>query len=125
MEKTKARTLEEIFKENPEGLYEGETMKIKGHEVVVPALSLGWIEDNAKLLEGISSMDEKKPLKPTDVANIRKVAQAALVRNYPNVTVMDLKELLDLRNFRPLFALIMGASGFTEVQKGTEGTAGE
>lgn len=118
MEKEKARTLDEIFKENPEGLYEGEKMTIKGKEIVVPALTLGWIEDNAKVLESLSSMNEKDPLKPTDVANIRKVAQAALVRNYPNITVMDLKDLLDLRNFRQLFALIMGASGFTQVEPG-------
>jgi len=124
MEKAKPNQTD-IFAESSEGLFEGDTMKIRGREIVVPALSLGWIEDNAKLLEKLSMMDEKKPLAQADVVNIIKVAQAALSRNYPNITTVNLRPLIDLRNFRQLFALIMGASGFVQQDTGAETETGE
>ena len=47
-----------------------------------------------------------------------EVVQMALSRNYPELTVDEVEEMIDLRNAPELFRVVMGQSGIVEASPG-------
>lgn len=95
---------------NTNELYEGEKIKIRGREYIVPGLSFGQIERLADKIEQISISGNK--LTKEMIQAITEITYAALSRNYPEITQDEVKEMLDTRNMQNIFEAIMGASGF-------------
>lgn len=96
--------------EKNEELYEGETIKIRGKEYVFPGLSLGQIERFADDIEEVSKNDGTFDKKM--IGTCVQIIHAALSRNYPEITVEEVKDMLDLRNMKTVFYAVMGTSGF-------------
>lgn len=113
----------DIFEPNAEGLFEGEPIKIRGREIIIPALSFGQIESLSKPLNNIFNMKQGKALSPQEMQDMQKVIHAAISRNYPKATITQVSEIIDLRNFQAIIRAILGQSGFEEQNQGA--SAGE
>lgn len=100
-------------------LYEGEAIKIRGKEYIVPGLSLGQIERMADKIQSITESGDK--LSKEMMATISEISHAALSRNYPDMTLIEVKDMLDMRNMKMVLEAVMGASGFVN-RPGTGGT---
>lgn len=98
--------------ESKEPKFEGELVKLGDREFVVPSLSVNqarrlWPEI-LDLNKGVTLADFPKKL---DAA--LPIILAALSRNYPDITIEQLGDLVDVRNFPRLMKIIAGQSGMS------------
>ena len=89
--------------------YEGTPFKLGGQEYIVPGLPWAWLEVNSKQMEKLTS----KPFKD-QISFIFDVCHTALKRNYPDITVKQLKEGLDVPTLTKLIKVVMGRSGLAQ-----------
>jgi hypothetical protein len=89
------------LKENP---IEGTTIQMDGFEIIVPALNFRQIK---ALAPDIKKMDQATDDMKRIDAQLKVVLQA-IKRNYPDATISDLEEGLDMNN---LTAVIMASMG--------------
>ena len=98
-------------------MIEGAKVQMGGKDYVVPALSFRQVkalQDKIGALSGnMSSM-----LDPAQMEVIIEIVHASLSRNYPELTIDDVSDLLDMRNAPRVFLSIMGQSGFEEAKPG-------
>ena len=77
-----------------------------GNEYTIPPLTLGALEDHA---DDIASLDTLTG--PEAAKVIVAVVHRALARNYPKLTIQDVRELIDIDTMQSVFAATMGAAG--------------
>ena len=121
-------------------MIKGVTLNLGGENYVVPPLNVDQLEEFTKqieLLEGPSALPQGDDERPADYAQraaqalkdwvktqraaLVTLTQAALSRNYPEMTEARVKEILDLGNLAAVSAAIMGSSGLVaagEMQPG-------
>lgn len=91
-------------------LIEGASVRLGTEDFVVPALSLGQVrrlKDDLVMvstIHGVSLSEEQSN-------SVIKVLQAAISRNYPEVSAEDLEDWVDLRNLKPVLTAVLGTSG--------------
>lgn len=98
------------------------TKRIPGTMVaglLVPALSLAQFEQFAEKLSSFEKMGEDPvaAVKGGMLKDAVEIVHAAVSRNYPDMTVEDVRALIDLRNL-PEF--VAAATGTSAVSKGEE-----
>lgn len=93
---------------------------IKGVEIaigaeilVVPPLNFRQLEDFAATLAGFSTW-EKLPNPYAEMPKAIPVILSAVKRNYPDYTEDELRDNIDMGNYREVFEAIMGVSGITK-----------
>ncbi|MBP2638380.1 MAG: putative phage associated protein [Firmicutes bacterium] len=96
---------------NKQEQYEGVALKIRGREYVIPALSFGQLENLAPELER-STQAAGQTMTKEVIQDTIKIFHAAISRNYPEITIDEVKNMIDMRNMKTIMAAIMGASGF-------------
>lgn len=101
---------------------EGTTITMGGKEWVIPALSLGQVRRLQPILEQIP-IQADGVLTAETIDNSIAVIHAAMSRNYPDITLRDVEEMVDLRNIRPIFQAILGLSGLMPSGEVVAGTA--
>jgi len=95
--------------------FEGIDVTIAGEKYIVPALSLGQMEEFLPAFERLSKMDPAtQSISKENNRDIVDVLHAAFSRNYPEITKEDIKKLIDLKNVRTIVAAVKGESGFVE-----------
>lgn len=97
-------------------LYEGTAIKIKGKEYIVPGLSLGQLEtlgDKMDALETNQIIGTKEAFQ-----TIAEIIHAAMSRNYPEMTLADIKEMIDIRNMKQFIKAVKGESGLVVDEAG-------
>lgn len=99
--------------------FDGEAMKIGDRTFVVPSLS---VKQARTLWPEILELNKDISIEnfPDKLDKALPIIHAALSRNYPDLTVEELGDLVDIRNFRPLMRAIAGQSGVLEQRKGGE-----
>lgn len=107
---------------NTNDFYEGEAIRIRGKEYIVPGLSLGQIERYADKIESISAGSGK--LSKEMVEAVIEITHAAISRNYPEIKPEDIKDMLDMRNMKTVLEAVMGASGLIKGAAGGNGAKG-
>lgn len=95
-------------------MFEGATVIVRGKGYIIPALSFAQIESLAPAIDRLDEAD-KNNLTPAIMKDATSIIQAALSRNYPEVTVDDVKEMIDLRNFQQIIDAVMGGAGLVKV----------
>lgn len=95
-------------------MIDGVKLKLSGKEYEVPSLSWGFIKKNVKLIDKLQKLGSNVQLSEELVNDFTKVIHAAFKRNYPDITVEELDEIIDMRNMSDVFKAIMGQSGFVE-----------
>lgn len=87
-------------------MIKGTIVNLGGTDYEVPPLNLAALERfQDKLSRYTGGID------PESVKFVVEVAHAAIKRNYPEMTVDELKELIDLGNIREIFGAVMNISG--------------
>ena len=91
-------------------LYEGETITIRGKGYIIPGLSFEQLENNADDIDKVMNSKNENMTKMISV--VAKIVHLAMSRNYPDLTVGEVKKKLDMRNKEKIIQAIMGSSGF-------------
>lgn len=100
-------------------LIKGVTVEMGGEAWVIPPLTLGQVED---LQDDIAKLSGGNPRE--QFAIMATVVHAAMVRNYPELTLECVRnELLDLANVFEVTDAVMGSSGLVKAALG-EAVAG-
>ena len=97
------------------GRIPGTPLNLSGVEFLMPPLNL----DQVQQFEAIIPTLGQKPTLRENIEEALPVLHAALSRNYPDLTVEELRALIDLGNFGPACEALTSSSGFVK------GPAGE
>lgn len=92
-------------------MHEGKTISVKGKEWVVPALSFKqYKEANSKFAEISKEMLESKDLEfsPKMMDDLVGLVHMAMKRNYPELTLDEVEEMMDLGNATAFTSAILG-----------------
>lgn len=100
-------------------LFEGTPLPIAGVEYIIPPLSFKQLKalkgDLVRLNTAEASSSEEQQ------AVVLRIVHAALSRNYPELTIEKLEEMLDLGNIHEITKAIIGVN---QLKKSIELTAG-
>ena len=89
--------------------FPGVAVILAGASLVIPALSLRQIQGlQARLAGYTGGMDADS------TGLVLDTVHAALTRNYPDVTLEQVADWVDMRNMRELMDAVMGVSGLAE-----------
>jgi hypothetical protein len=98
----------------------GVKINLGGDEYIVPPLNFRQLEKHSKLLDDLPDVlaagDVKKQWQI-----ILTLALAALSRNYPDLTLEKLKDIIDLGNLAALTEAVMGQAGFKATEEAPSG----
>ncbi len=92
---------------------EGMTIKLGGDDYIVPALTIGQVKRLRNDIQNINIAEDGQ-ITEGMISAAAKVVHAALSRNYPDVTIEQVEDMIDLRNIRPIIDAVMGISGFKQ-----------
>ena len=79
-----------------------------GHVYTIPPLTLGALQ---RLQDKLSHLSTMAALDPKAIAIIVESAHAALQRNYPDLTIKQLSELLDVSQLSDVMCAVLDVSG--------------
>jgi len=103
-------------------LLRGVSVELGGTDYTVPPLNFRQLRELEQELSALGSVTTNSlSIAAADVANVVKVAHAALSRNYPELTLAQVEELVDLGNAKDLMMAVAGVSGL----KREDGKPGE
>ena len=90
----------------------GVTIQMGGNEWTVPPLTLGQLRKlNDKIASMISIGNDDVGITQEQADTIGEVVAAALSRNYPDMTIEKVLDLIDLGNARDVISAVLGGSG--------------
>lgn len=106
------------------GTVDGKTIKLGNREFVVPPLNLKAIKKYQNQLLTLNAADMSQ------VTLLAEVVHTALLRNYANLELDDVEELLDTANLVPVIEAVMNTSLLLarvpgEVQAGASQSPGQ
>ncbi len=87
-------------------MIKGTEVELGGTVYIVPPLNLAALERFQDRLESYAGGIDRESVK-----FVVEVAHASIKRNYPDMTVDQLKELIDLGNIQEVFGAVMNVSG--------------
>jgi len=87
---------------------DGEKLILGGREFIVPPINLKRLKNLLPLIESLTK--ETDTLKQMDGTS--QILHAALSRNYPEITLDEVEEMIDLGNFMSVLKAVLGGSGF-------------
>lgn len=90
-------------------LIDGASIRMGGKNFIVPALSFGQIKRLMPKLKETNSIGAQ--MTPEQMDNVTDIVFTALSRNYPDLKIEDVSDLIDLNNLPTIFAAVMGQSG--------------
>jgi len=86
-----------------------------GKEYIVPSLNFRQLRTLGDTIAGFGSL-QGGSFTGEQMDDVIKVVHSALTRNYPEITVTDVEDMLDLNNATDVIGAILGASGLKKVQ---------
>lgn len=100
----------------------GQWVLLGDTEYKVPPLNFSAVKRFLPQLSQLGSAS-LTTLDPTKMELVAELAHCALKRNYPQLTLEEVEELLDLSNMMPLFTAMMSVSGL--IQQPADAAPGE
>ncbi len=88
--------------------FEGVAITVGGRTLVLPPLSFGYLRRNADKFTGLAGANDASAVMDTMI----EMAHAALSRNYPEMTLEEVGELLDSNTSKVIFEALKQVSGF-------------
>jgi len=101
-------------------MIDGEKINLGGEEYVVPALNLKQLKRFSPRLKDLGGLDEAGM-----VSLQAEIVHAAITRNYPEIALDQVEEMLDLRNIAATFQAVMNQSGLEKAAGETKPVAGK
>ena len=100
--------------------HEGVVVRIGGQDWIVPPLTFRQLR---RLQPAFETLGQIGPvMSEGQIDAVLQIAEAALSRNYPEITRDEVEELLDLGNARTVLAAIAGASGLKPAGEAAAGS---
>lgn len=96
------------------GKIPGTLVNLGGQNFVMPPLNL----DQVQQLEGTMATAKELATIREQIDAMLPVLHAALSRNYPDLTIEELRPLVDMGNFAPVSAALYTSSGFVATKPG-------
>ena len=87
----------------------------------IPPLGFMAIQDLADEVQGLAQMGARPT--PAQMVTVAKIVHAAIKRNYPDMSVEELGEMLDIGNYQRVLGEVLQIAGFK--QEGGSGGPGE
>jgi hypothetical protein len=91
--------------------FEGVPVKIGGQEYIVPPLSIKGFKAMKGQIEALKNMAPGRAMTDEQIDGVMKIIHCALSRNYPELTLDQIEEMLDFGNIGPLINTITRAGG--------------
>ena len=91
-----------------------------GKDFIVPALSFGQLRRLMPKLKETNAIGAQ--MTPEQMENVIEIVFTALSRNYPDLKLEDVADLIDLNNLATIFAAVMGQSGLAKSGEALAGT---
>jgi hypothetical protein len=88
--------------------FDGKKITIGGTEYVIPPLSFRQLKTMSTEIKSLAVKG------PDNTEIMLRVIQAALSRNYPEMTLEQIEEIVDLGNILEITQAVMGGSGFVK-----------
>jgi len=102
--------------------FEGRVVHFGGKDWIAPALTLGPIKRLTPVLARLTLAGATDPME--QLGDIVQVVHASLVRNYPELTVEQLEEVIEIPALSDVVHAVLEVSGFT-VEKADPGDTGD
>src|SRR5574337_945295 len=96
------------------GKIPGARMNLGGRELVLAPLNLQQVEQFESVLPELGKQGSLRDALSTGVP----IIHASLSRNYPEITLDEVRGLLDIGNFREALDAMLGISGYSRRQPG-------
>lgn len=96
--------------------YDGVVIKIGATKRVIPALTLKQVKNLRDHLSALTNI--KGEPTNTEMESLMAVCHAALSRNYPEMTVEELEDEIDLNTLQSIVKAVVGQSGLEVVESG-------
>jgi hypothetical protein len=90
---------------------EGLEVAISGRRWIIPPLNLRRVRKLEPLLGRLIAGNSIAELSEDSLSATAEIVHLALTRNYPDLSITDVENLLDLRNFREVLDAVMKQSG--------------
>lgn len=111
--------MQQTTQATPAPRFAGQAVNLGGTTFIVPPIALGALKTLLPKIKKLSITEDGLP-DLSQVVDLLEICLAALNRNYPELTLEQLGDLVDLGNFKTLVSAVMGQSGL-EVRAGPEG----
>ena len=97
-------------------LLEGIKVKLAGRDFTVPSLNMKGIRLLGPKLVALTEnlQNGAKVMDPGTIGDMLEIIHAAMVRNYPELTMDELEDMVDLSNLEPLFSAVCGQSNLKQ-----------
>lgn len=100
-------------------LIDGIEISMGGRKLTVPPLNLKQLKKYGQVLNGLTGLTEANIF--SQAGALVEVIHAAIARNYPEISLDQVEEMLDLSNLVPVMQAIVGVSGLGEPETGSRG----
>jgi hypothetical protein len=91
-------------------LIKGVTINLGGEELILPPLNLEGLEECAEYLDKLFTAASTKD----QVFCIGPLLHASLRRNYPDITLEHIKQVVELKDIAPLTQAFAEANGYRQ-----------
>lgn len=95
-------------------MIDGITIKAGDREFIVPPLNFRRIRKLSKEIASLADMKVGAAMNDEQLDTFMAIIHSALTRNYPDLTMDALEDLIDLRNMQEIMKAVMGVSGFVQ-----------
>jgi hypothetical protein len=99
-------------------MIDGVTMQIAGREWVIPPLNLKQLKKLGPKLNQIPAGPATVMPTEEQLGNILELIHSALSRNYPDLTLDEVEDMIDLGNMVKVIQAVMGISGLVSAKAG-------
>jgi hypothetical protein len=100
--------------------HDGAKVRIGGKEWIIPALSLGQIRRLKEKISGLSNLSSM--MTDEQVNDVCEIVHTALKRNYPDLALAEVEDMVDLGNMRNVIQAVMGQSGLVSTGEAGAGS---
>ena len=92
----------------------GQWVVLGGNQYKIPPLNFRAVRQYASTMSSLRDVDSGSSLDPEKMSLVAEIAHAAIVRNYPDMKLADIEDMLDLGNFSDVFSAIMNIAGLVK-----------
>lgn len=94
-------------------LITGIKINLGGRDLIIPPLNFRQIEEHSAALIKLARMKPGETIYQ-DLIQVVPVVHAALSRNYPRLSVDEVRDMLDMGNYRKVVDAVLGVSGLAD-----------
>jgi hypothetical protein len=95
-------------------MIDGVKISAGGKDFTVPPLNFRSIRALEADIKELAEIQPGAAMTGRQIDTVVKIIHTALTRNYPELTVAEVEDILDLGNCFKIISAILGASGFSQ-----------